>query len=62
MPNNPPSDGMPWERKQFNLTQLRKIVTSYFNEEELRDLCFRLYVDYDSLPGEGRAGKARPLP
>lgn len=32
-----------------------------FNLDEVRTLCFRLYVNYDSLPGEGTLGKAREL-
>jgi hypothetical protein len=40
---------------------LHRRLTEYFNEEELRDLCFRLDVDYDDLPGAGKAGKAREL-
>jgi outer membrane protein assembly factor BamB len=36
-------------------------LTEHFNEEELRDLCFRLDIDYDDLPGAGKAGKAREL-
>jgi tetratricopeptide (TPR) repeat protein len=40
---------------------LHRQLTEYFNEEELRDLCFRLDVEYDDLPGAGKAGKAREL-
>ena len=40
---------------------LRRILTLLFDEEELRTLCFDLNVDYDSLRGEGKAGKAREL-
>jgi formylglycine-generating enzyme required for sulfatase activity len=45
----------------MNLTKLRQILTTYFDENELRDLCFDLDVDYDGLPGEGKTGKAREL-
>ena len=45
----------------MNLTELRQILTTYFNENELRDLCFDLDVDYDGLPGEEKGGKAREL-
>jgi formylglycine-generating enzyme required for sulfatase activity len=41
--------------------KLRERITSCFDEEELRTLCFDLKVDYDDLRGEGRAGKAREL-
>jgi len=43
------------------------ILKDYFNADELRTLCFILHakfkldIDYDSLPGEGKAGKAREL-
>jgi len=41
--------------------RLRRTLSTYFNEEELRTLCFDLDVRYDNLPGEGAAGKAREL-
>jgi Effector-associated domain 7 len=31
------------------------------NDEELRELCFELRVDYENLGGEGKKGKAREL-
>ena len=40
---------------------LRQSLTDYFSEGELRDLCFDLKVDYDSLPGLGKGDKAREL-
>ncbi len=43
------------------LSRLRQILTERFSQEELRTLCFELSADYDSLPGEGLAGKAREL-
>ncbi len=42
-------------------TKLRQVLTTYFNETELRDLCFDLRVDYESLPGTSKADKAREL-
>lgn len=36
-------------------------ITKLFNEEELKELCFVLYVDYDSLPAVGKRNKAREL-
>jgi tetratricopeptide (TPR) repeat protein len=47
--------------RQFDVMSLHRGLIEYFNEEELRDLCFRLDVDYDDLPGVGKAGKAREL-
>jgi len=42
-------------------TRLRQILTTYFDAGELRTLCFDLGVDYDNLPGGGKADKAREL-
>jgi tetratricopeptide (TPR) repeat protein len=43
------------------LVELRHLLAERFNREELRGLCFDLGVDYDSLPAEGKANKAREL-
>jgi hypothetical protein len=43
--------------KQKYLAMLRHNVTGYFNDGELRNLCFDLGVDYESLPGQGKEGK-----
>lgn len=43
------------------LAQLRQLLVDHFNEGELRTLCFDLGVDYDGLPAEGKANKAREL-
>lgn len=51
--------GSPLERTQ--LTRLRRILAERFDEGELRTLCFDLGVDYDSLPGRGKAEKATDL-
>lgn len=40
---------------------MRSVIEQYFDEEELRTLCSDLDVDYDSLPGDGKAAKAREL-
>ena len=47
--------------KQEHLNTLYNILATHFDKEELRTLCFRLDVDYDSLPAEGKEGKAREL-
>ncbi|MCP4363121.1 MAG: SUMF1/EgtB/PvdO family nonheme iron enzyme [Chloroflexi bacterium] len=44
-----------------NLAQLRQQMVLVFNENELRDLCFNLNVDYEVLGGEGKIGQAREL-
>ncbi len=43
------------------LSQLRQIIIDHYNDEELRTLCADLGVDYDSLPAQGKVGKAREL-
>lgn len=40
---------------------LFQLLDRRFDENELRDLGFRLQVDFDDLPGEGRIDKAREL-
>jgi hypothetical protein len=44
-----------------HLTKLADILATRFDREELRTLCFSLGVDYDDLPAEGKANKAREL-
>ncbi len=43
------------------LIELRQILTTRFSDGELRTLCFDLGVDYENLPGQGKADKAREL-
>jgi nucleoside phosphorylase len=43
------------------LSQLRQNIIGRFSDQELRDLCQDMGIDYESLPGEGKAGKAREL-
>ncbi len=40
---------------------LLHVLTERFNTEELKTLCFELNVDFESLPAQGKAGKAREL-
>jgi S1-C subfamily serine protease len=47
--------------ERIHLTKLRQILVNRFDEGELRTLCFDLGVDYDSLPGAGKADKAREV-
>lgn len=49
------------EAKSRHKSRWRHILVTYFNDSELRDLCFELGVDYDSLSGETRDDKAREL-
>ncbi len=41
--------------------QLRDLIAKYFNDEELRNLCFDLDIPYDDLGSEGKTGKVREL-
>jgi hypothetical protein len=41
--------------------QIRRELTDRVDEEELRTLCFDWGIDYDSLPGKGKAAKVREL-
>ena len=45
----------------MNLIKLRRTLIRCLDENELRDLCFDLGVDYESLRGEGKAAKVREL-
>lgn len=45
----------------MNLIKLRRTLIRCLDENELRDLCFDLGVDYESLQGEGKAAKVREL-
>jgi S1-C subfamily serine protease len=47
--------------ERTHLARLRQILASRFAEGELRTICFDLGVDYDSLPGVGKADKAREI-
>lgn len=40
---------------------LHELIRSSFNEEEVKDLCYELGVDYEDLPALGKAGKVREL-
>jgi hypothetical protein len=45
----------------MSLEEFRQLIEKHLDIEELRTLCFDLNVDYDSLPGEGKAAKIREL-
>lgn len=40
---------------------LRQLLAQYFDEDELHSLAFDLSIDYESLKGANKAGKAREL-
>jgi len=48
------------ESERVSLIRLRQGVAKYFDESELRDLCFNLGVDYENLEGSER-DKSREL-
>jgi hypothetical protein len=52
---------MKHQTRTEQLATLRRLLVDHFDEEELETLCFDLGVDYDSLPAEGKANKAREL-
>lgn len=41
--------------------QLRAVLDAVFSENDLRDLCFEMDIDYDNLPGSGKSARAREL-
>ncbi len=43
------------------LSQLRQLLSAYFNESELKTLAFDLGLDYEMLPGPTKGDKAREL-
>lgn len=45
----------------MTFVQLSDQINDYFNAEELEDLCFRLGIQYDNLPGSTNSAKAREL-
>jgi hypothetical protein len=48
-------------RNRSQRKRLRKILSEKFNEEELRNICFDLDVNYENLEGKGNSSKAREL-
>jgi len=42
-------------------TRLRQALNDHFSDEGLRDLCFDMGLDYDNLPAQGKASKAREI-
>lgn len=40
---------------------LRDMLVNYFSIDDLQDLCFEMSVDFDNLPGDTKAAKAREL-
>ena len=47
--------------RQSAAIQLRQALLTYFDVSDLESLCFDLGVDYDALPGEGKAARVVEL-
>jgi len=45
----------------MDLVKLSEQIAEYFNGEELADLCFRLGIAYENLPGTMHAARVREL-
>jgi ATP/maltotriose-dependent transcriptional regulator MalT len=45
--------------RKLRLRKLRYILVEHFDQDELQTFCFELGINYESLPGEGLANKAR---
>lgn len=51
----------PKKNRYQNQVEIQKILITYFNDGEIRQLCFELGIDYDDLPIGGRQLKATEL-
>lgn len=49
------------ELAEMDGAQLHQLISTHFDIEELRTLCFDMNIDYDTLRGEGKDAKAREL-
>jgi Effector-associated domain 7 len=56
--SNPEEDSTKIESQRL---KLRYILTRYFNDSELRNLCFELNIDYESLRGQGKGDRVIEL-
>ncbi len=50
-----------WTPTQEQLILLRRNLTDYFSDDELRALCSELQIDYERLRGQSKAAKASEL-
>ena len=41
--------------------RLRKNIDTYFNEDDIRTICYDLSIDYESISGESKSAKIREL-
>jgi len=54
-------DSRPVGNGEANLITLRTALDDGYNDNELRDLCFELGIDYEDLGGDNQSAKAREL-
>jgi hypothetical protein len=57
-PSEPEGNG---QEKPVDLRKLLRAINDSFGENDLRDLCFELQLDFDNLPGPSKKDKAREL-
>ncbi len=57
-PSEPEGNG---QEKSVDLRKLLRAINDSFGENDLRDLCFELQLDFDNLPGPSKKDKAREL-
>jgi hypothetical protein len=43
------------------MRKVRQLISQFFDDNELRDLCFDLDIQYENLPGDNKLGKVREL-
>lgn len=49
------------QKMDYDLPALREQIISAFNDNELRDICFEMRVDYEIVDGTNKSAKAREL-
>src|SRR5690606_37552061 len=54
-------ESRPLAGSEVNNQTLWHALNEGYNDEELRDLCFELSIDYENLAGDTRSAKAREL-
>jgi WD40 repeat protein len=55
------SETADFSRQQVDSNKLLAILRESFGEDDLRDLCFELQIEYEDLPADGKSNKAREL-
>ena len=51
----------PQQNGQNVMSSLRQLCSQYFDDNELRDLCFDLRIEYENLSGDNKLAKVREL-